>query len=85
MTFSGASLPAPIIEYSTKNALRARPRCARMGPPYQGSSIDPMVQSQPLDLALKASGARRIAAIRLLVTLGAQKIPTSKDTLEENH
>ena len=51
-----------------KKARFTRIRAAReWSPPYQGSCIDPMDQSQPLDLALKASGARRIPAIRLLI------------------
>ena len=33
---------------------------------YQGSCIDPMDQSHPLDPSLKAAGARRFVTIRLL-------------------
>ena len=77
------SLPVQSAAYSVKNrknitkyifnkldlkARFARVRAARgWGLPYQASSIDLPHQSHPLDPALKASRARRAAAIQLLI------------------
>ena len=50
-----------------KKARFARDRAARgWSLAYQGSCIDPMDQSHPLDPSLKAAGARRFVTIRLL-------------------
>ena len=51
-----------------KKARFVRDRAARgWSLAYQGSCIDPMDQSKPLDPTLKVAGARRIRTIRLLV------------------
>ena len=51
-----------------KKARFARDRAARgWSLAYQGSCIDPMDQSKPLDPTLKVAGARRTRTIRLLV------------------
>ena len=58
----------PFLGQLGKKARFARDRAARgWSLAYQGSCIDPMDQSKPLDPTLKVAGARRTRTIRLLI------------------